>query len=359
MTKTNKILWGVGGLLVILFLIFISQNNQKPETIKIGVIFSSSGKGAARGESAQQGLELAFKKLKLNNKNLQLIYQDAPMTDPEAAITAFNQLAQVEKVTAIIGPMGSPAAVPVAPLVDTTKTPVIVHTSSAKKVTQDNDYVFRLWTTAQNYADAISAEIQKRDYKKIAALSSQASNTIDLLDNLKKEVSFVVDEQVGTDVNDFRTQLIKIKEKAPGALFLNLYEGQIGAAAKQAHELGIETPLFTNSVMTALELEFGGAALENIWYPRFAGYNNAVKQEFINTFSKEPPTPESAAAAHDALLVLAEAIQEVGTSGEKIKDYLYSHKFNGSIGSFRFLESGDAVVPLKIKVVKNGKIIDL
>ncbi|NQU77274.1 ABC transporter substrate-binding protein [Candidatus Falkowbacteria bacterium] len=375
MFKNSKtILWLVIAIITVAGVSYgLSRNSTSPEKqelIKIGVIISLTGKGADRGESAMQGLNLALKKINdrelLGDKELKLILEDAPIIGGgEKAISAFNKLTAIDKVTAIIGPMGSPTAVPVAPIVDATKTPTIVHTASAKKVTENNEYVFRLWTTSRNYVDAILPQIQKNSYKKIAAITAQADNTIDQLNILKQEIdtigaSFVLDEKASAEETDFHTQLAKLKQTDADALFINLHEGQIGLIGRQIKELGLEIPIFTNSVMSQVEIEVSsGEGLEGVWYPRFAGYDNKAKQDFISEYGEEPTNPETAAAAHDALLILAQAISQSGTNGEKIKDYIYSHTFDVSIGQLKFRENGDAILPLKIKTVKDGKIVDL
>lgn len=376
MTRTAKnILIIIIAIIIVGSLVWWGSTRQKsPEVekpIKIGVIASLTGTGATRGENAQQGLELALKEIEesgmLDDQKIKLLYQDAPLVaGGEVAITAFNQLVKVEKVVAVIGPMGSPTAVPVAAIVDEVKVPTIVHTASAKMITADNEYVFRLWPISKNYAESLILEIQKRGYKKIASLTSMSDNSIDLFDALSEEfkaqgdeISFVADERATTEDKDFRTQLTKIKESDADSLFINLHEGQIGIAAKQARELKINIPIFTNSVTSVVELEIGAEALEGAWYTRFAGYNEEAKQKFIDEYGKEPANPETAAAAHDALIVLAQAISEVGITPERIKDYIYTHSFSGSIGEISFMSSGDARVPLKIMVIKDGQIINL
>jgi len=132
---------------------------------------------------------------------------------------------------------------------------------------------------------------------------------------------------------------------------------QFGVAADQARKLGIMVPFFTNSVMSDVELAVNPAALEGAWFPRFSGYTEEARQEFIARFGKEPGNPETAAAAHDALLALAQVIGKVGTEPEKIKDALYTEEFSGSIGKFRFLPSGESELKLDLRVVKDGKIV--
>jgi len=224
--------------------------------------------------------------------------------------------------------------------------------------------LFRLWPTARNYVDAITPEVVTRGYKRVAVLSATQESTIDFLNILQQVlpvigVTLVSTEQTVTDVKDFRTQLAKIKAAEPDALFLNLYEGQIGVAADQARKLGITAPLFTNSVMTVVELSVNPEAVEGMWFPRLGGYTESAKQEFIARFGKEPANPESAAAAHDALIALAQVIGKVGTNPEKIKDALYKEEFTGSIGTFRFLPSGEAKLRVSLRTIQDGKIVEL
>lgn len=353
-------------LLIIGGFVWYGNKSGEQDSIKIGVIASLTGTGAVRGESAQQGLMLALEKIKqsgvLKGREIELVYEDVPLNQPKSAPSALQKLVEVDKVTAIIGPMGSTVVMSVAATVDAVGVPIIVHTASALKATEGNNYLFRLWPTANNYASVILEGIKERGYKRITVLSATQENTIDLLTVLESQVAsvgaeFVVLEQVAADVRDFRTQLTKIKVAQPDTLFLNLFEGQIGVAADQARKLGIAIPIFTNGVMSAVELAVNPTALEGAWFPRFSGYTDEAKQEFIARFGKEPGNPETAAAAHDALLALAQVIGKVGANPEEIKDALYQEEFIGSIGEFRFLPSGESDLKLDLREVRNGEIV--
>ena len=368
MEKKSMRLWVFVAILAVGGLWFLSADNSKDTPIKIGVIASLTGTGAVRGESAQQGLALALEELKesgvLKGREIELVYEDVPLTEPKKAPTALQKLASVDKVAAVIGPMGSTVVMSIAPLADNIGIPLIVHTASVLKATEDNVYIFRLWTTAYNYASVILSGIQERGYKKVAVLSATHENTIDLLNVLKGRVdsvgaTFSVVEQTANDSKDFRTQLAKIKAAEPDAVFLNLFEGQIGVAADQARKLGITSPIFTNSVMSAVELSVNPASLEGAWFPRFSGYTEEAKQRFISRFGKEPGNPETAAAAHDALLALAKVIGEVGTEPEKMKRALSETEFTGSIGTFSFDENGEAELTVSLRTVRNGEIVEL
>jgi len=365
--NTRSIIWIVIVVVLIGGAYYFSQRSTEPQNerpIKIGVIASLTGKGAERGESTMQGLDLALKEINESNilkgREIELVYQDVALDGASSAPSALNLLADVEKVVAIIGPMGSNVALSVTSLIDAKRIPIILHAVSAQAATENNDFVFRLWPVGRSYSDSILSRVRSLGYSKVAALTASTDNTVDVLNFLSEDILFVADERATVDVTDFRTQLSKIKQSSPDVLFINLHSGQNGIAAKQARELGISAPIFTNSVTSSVDLEVGGdIALEGAWFPEFAGYTDDVRDVFIATFGDEPAAPDNAAAAHDALLVFAEAIASVGTDGEAIRDYLYTNTFTGSIGEFSFQENGDAVVPLSIRIIKDGEIIEL
>ena len=342
-----------------------SDNVKLPNKIKVGIIAPLSGKGASRGESTRKGLELALEKIKrenlLPNSNIQLVYQDIPLNKVKLAPTAFTQLVDIEKVHAVIGPMGSTVSLSVTPLVDRKRIPVIVHTASALKITEGNKFVFRLWPTAKGYVETILRQLEKLKYKRIASITTQQDNTIDFItileENLNpKKHTLVSEERVTPEETDFRSTFLRLAKSKPDVIFLNLFEGQIGLAAKQLRELGIDTPLFTNSVMSAIELKTASRQLEKIWFPRFEGYGEIGRKEFIEKYNTEPSTPESAASAHDALLVLTNTFAKVGVDPDKVRDYILNNSFSGITGKIYFLKNGDAKVPLSIRIVKNGNI---
>jgi len=337
------------------------QTNAPEKTIKIGIMAPLSGKMALRGESTRQGLQLALEKIEaaglLKEYTLELVYQDVPFEDAKRAPGALSQLADVEHVAAIIGPLGSSVVAAVSPLIDGYHIPMVVHAASARSLTEGNEYMFRLWPTDKSYANTIRQQLVPFGYERIAALTAVSDNTIDLHELLSEDPGFAAEEKVSTDDTDFKTQLTKLKAANPDALFINLHVGQIGVAARQAKDLGIDVPIFTNSVASVTELEAALGALEGAWFPEFAGLSESAQQEFIGRFGQEPGNPDNAAAAHDALLAIAEAISEVGPDPAAIKAYLYGNEFSGAIGTYRFEPNGDAVIPLRVNVIAGEEVI--
>jgi branched-chain amino acid transport system substrate-binding protein len=337
--------------------------------VKIGIIAPLTGVGAIRGQSAREGLELATERIiqsgVLKKGDFELIYQDAPLNKASQAALAARHLIDVEQVTAIIGPMGSSACGAAAPIIDRARIPTITHTNSSPTALAGTSFLFRLWPTGRGYADIIVKELLRLNYRRIAIFTATHDSPLDVRSFLKEELrtrknsplEIVFDEEFAVEDTDFRSVLLKASSRKPDILFLNLFEGQIGAVARQARGLGLKMDFVTNAIMSDVELAVAPKELDGIWFPRFLGYTQAGKNSFIKKFGREPFNTESAAAAHDALLVLAEAIAVHGTKTSNIRTYLKEAKsFSGVTGAFNFQENGDANVPIALYVVQRGAI---
>lgn len=354
-------------LLVLIEALPVTLYADQPK-IKIGIIAPMTGVGAVRGQSAREGLELATEYIVsrgiLKNEDFKLIYQDVPINKPTQAAIAARHLTEIDKVSIIIGPMGSSPNAAAAPIIDRAKIPAITHTNSSPSALEGTTYLFRLWPTGKDYAAIIATELKKIGCKRVGILTATHDSPVDLKKYLFSElqkpeyasIAVVGDEEFGHDETDFKSALLKMSSRSPDILFLNLFEGQIGIAAMQARSLGLKIPFFTNAIMSEIELKNATTELEGVWFPRFTGYADSGKELFIKKFGREPPNIESAAAAHDALVVAAETLAAVGTNATGIVDYIKSRSFNGIIGTVAFRKNGDAHVPIAIYAVGGGVI---
>lgn len=344
-----------------------AADNPEPASgsaFKIGIIGTFTGKSASRGESIRMGLELAEQELSARSKiKLQLVIEDVPTEQPAKGPLAFVRLADAEHVCAVIGPSGNIGVLPVVPIVDHKGVPTIVHTAGVSTILKDKQFVFRLWPSTSQYAKPIIERAQRLGWKKIAVVSATADHPIEVLEALQGEaqasgISLVDSDLVAANDVDFRAILLRLKKAQADGLFLNLFVGQIGIAARQAAQLGLHLPLLTNPAISGAEFVAGDRSLEGIWYPRFIGYGTSGKQAFIASFGKEPVESDTAAAAHDALLAVEQALSAVGCDRRAIRDYLKSGvPINGISGQFHFLPDGSTILPIGIFTVKNGAMV--
>ena len=94
-------------------------------------------------------------------------------------------------------------------------------------------------------------------------------------------------------------------------------------------------------------------------------YNSESPKEHIRKFAKAYKekygnVPNNYAAhGYDALMIIAQAISEIGYDSEKIRDYLYNVKdYPGVSGSTTFDRNGDVIKPARITIIKQGRFQD-
>ena len=71
-------------------------------SIKIGALLVLSGDGAAWGENAKKGIDMAFREWQRSHKDqsIEIIYEDTA-GDAKQAVTAYQKLVNVDKIDVI------------------------------------------------------------------------------------------------------------------------------------------------------------------------------------------------------------------------------------------------------------------
>ena len=175
---------------------------------------------------------------------------------------------------------------------------------------------------------------------------------------VSSSTQLVFDQQLSPEDLDFRSIVLKLKVSNPDSIFVNLGLHQIGPAIRQLRQMGIQARIFSNFWMSKPEVaEVAGVnSMEGAMYaqPNVDLPNFTLK--FKERFNDIPTAASLSAYLGTMLLGQAAKLSD----GEK--DYsstLLSVTFiQTTNGTFQVK---DRVVqfPMKMKVVKDGKTIDL
>ncbi len=134
-------------IVVASFMVFSFGCAKKEEKeIKIGAILPLTGDAAQYGQSAKKGMELAVNEINerggIDNKKIKLIIEDR-QGQVKDGVAAFRKLITVEKVPIIIGELLSSITLAIAPLANENKVVILSPASTAPKITEAGDYIFR------------------------------------------------------------------------------------------------------------------------------------------------------------------------------------------------------------------------
>jgi branched-chain amino acid transport system substrate-binding protein len=343
----------------------------KEQVAKIGVISFLSGGGSAYGEAITNGLKLAQGELNEKNKGklkVDLVIEDSA-GKKDQAISAANKLINNDKVVGIIGPTLSGEMFAVGPVANQNGVPIMGTSTTAEKVTDIGEYVFRnALPESIAIPEAIKAAVQKNAIKKVALMYSNnddfAVSGYKTMAKAVKDMGLqVLDTQTFADGDtDYSAQLTAIAAKKPDAIFVSALYKEAGLVLSKARQMGIKVPFVGGNGFNSPQLikQAGAAANDSYvaspWYPG----GTAKADQFVKTYTdKYKKAPDQfAAQAYDALYIMTDALVQSGSADDrdKLKDALMNLKdFEGVTGKFKFDQHRDPVMDVKVLHIENGE----
>jgi len=355
-------------------IVFAGCTKKEEKEIRIGAILPLTGEGAKYGDSAKKGINLAVKEINstggIKGKLLQVVYEDT-QGDPKIGVTAVQKLVTSDKVSAIIGELLSSVTLAIAPIANKNGVVILSPASSSPKITDAGDFIFRN-CPSDIYEGSIMANFahEKLQYKKVAIFHINNDYGVGIKEVFKdvfvKRGGTIVDEEsFEQGATDFRSQLTKIKQARPEAIYIIGYK-ETGYILRQAKEMGIKVQFLSTVTFEDPEiLKIAMNAAEGVIYSASSFNAESDKlaiQVFVQSFKKEYGLEPDifAGLSYDAMKIMAAAISKGGDTGEGIKSALYNTKnYPGVAGEVSFDANGDAILAPVLKKVQDGKFIFL
>ena len=342
--------------------------------IRIGVSLPLTGRfvTAFGYLPTQQGFELAREEINhagmLGDAKITFIAEDDRGT-VEGAVEAFNKLIHQVGVPAILGPGLSSQAQEVFPIAQQNEVVAFSPTSGASGLSEIGDFIFRAaLTTDVLIPSGIKATQAKLGYQQVATIYDESdfystdSDTVLRAAFADNGIEVLITETFQSGETDFSTQLTRVKESNPDAIFLSALSPDISAILIQGRQLGISDSVpFVIPDLPSDEIQAaGGAAAGVITFTGWASIadtpgNQAFVQNYRTKYGIEPNI--FVAQSYAAVYILAAAIAEVqSTDPTAIRETLANTKnFDTVLGQFSFNAVGDAVYDPIVLIVENGE----
>jgi len=364
----------VGAALALAALVvFLTIRNSTPadQPIRIGVLMPLTGDRGSYGVGMRDAVNLAAEEINstggLLGRKVVLVVEDTKST-PRESLSAFEKLTVQDRVGILIGPMSSAEVLAVAPSAESRKVLLFTPSASSPAITTAGDYIFRNVPSDVFEGSAMaSVAATKLKFKSVAVLQINSDYGYGVIKEFKEGFERLggtvrLVEAYPDGVRDFRTSLLKIKESSPQAVLFVGYK-EMGVAVGQAREIGLTQQFLSTAIFEDPEiLEAAGKSAEGLILTSITfdpANPSARAQAFVAAYEKKTGRkPDGyAASAYDASYVLATAIRSAKSSDPSaIKDALYHlPTFDGLIGTTQFDRNGDAMLPIKLKRVRNGK----
>lgn len=351
---------------------FLAGASLAAENVKIGAYLPMTGAVAAYGQDAWKGIQMAREMNgRVLGRKVDLVLVDTKSDKIEAA-NAVSRLVEKEKVAGILGESISGNTLAGGPIAEKARVPMVSPTATNPLVTQGKKYVFRVCFVddvqgeiAAKYAfhslrARTAALIVDRSQDYCVGLAKYFKDTFTRLGG-----KIVAETYCVTEDKDFSAQISTIKPGNPDVIYAPNYYSPVALFARQARDLGLKAPILAGDGVQAEELiQIGGKAVEGL---AFTGHFHSqaaqtrLAKDFISRFQKKYGSEPNAfhALGADAYFVLLDAIARAkSTKGEQVRAALaQTRNFEAVSGRLSIGENGNAVKPLVMNAVKDGKFV--
>lgn len=327
--------------------------------VEIAVIVAQSGKAEAYGRAAVQGAQLAADEINraggVLNHRIELVLldnQSSALHARKAALTAVYR-----KVIGVVGAVWSTHSLATAAVLQNNRIPMISPGSTAPKVTQIGDYIFRTCYTDEFQGELLADFAFKAIGYRHAAVLTNISETYSQILAKYFTAHFVnnggdviYNEGYKGNAIDFYSILDPLKKLKPEVVFIPGYTRDSGLIIKQARAMNIDAVFlggdaWETSVMYVARGALQGSFFSTHWHPKVPYRRSA---EFISGFKTifgNAPISAYAPLAYDALWLFADAIKRAKSlDRHNIRNALAGTRhFNGATGKISFNDNGDPV----------------
>lgn len=351
--------------------------------VTLGVLYPTSGKGAANGLQQQVAIDMFLEKYGDLGAagRLSIVRYDTRGENAEA-IALTRKLIDSDKVAAIVGPVFSGESEVVFPVAARGQTMIVTPTSAKPGITASG----RPWT----YRNALTTDKLNGPLldKWLADTGNKIKKVVILVDNkdavsaadarsvfpaLLKERGIQLADTISFQTGDidFSAQVARARSQAPDGLLVMASYAEGANVLREARKQGMNVPALGGiAIVDPKLIELGGSAVEGMYSANdyFRENDTPENSAFVKEFMKRhrDPPANSAALMYDTLYLMRECIREKGVTGKdlaadrvKLRDCWagMSARKAPLTGETTINEQGDAIRKPVVLVIKGGRFV--
>ena len=349
-----------------------------PDVVQIGVIVSLEGPAASYGTAIWNGVQVAAAEVNAaggvdvseggTRIPLEMIMRDAK-SDPQIGLQVAQELIDMG-VPAVIGSDSSDVTLTIAELFQDSSVILLSPSTSTPELSDKGSFIFRNYPSdeleAVNTANHIYNVVGIREVDIIGSQSKFGFGIqrafIERFRMLGGRIQST--ETFEADAGDVSSQAASLVGTVAGGIYIAGYSSETATVARAVRDAGIDLPLFgTGAILPEELVAAGGDAVEGLVFPtaafdpdddseavrRFvAGYRDMFGEGF-DVYS---------AHGYDAVLILAQAIEQDGLRPQNISFYLNAMSpFPGAAGETTFDNDGNARKFHRMFVIEGGQAV--
>lgn len=298
-----------------------------------------------------------------------VVYDD--QSKPEQAVRIYEKLITDDKVDLLLAPWGTPFHLSIAPVLEKYKFPVVGNTAASVALRQVKPGY--IWFPTSAIPDRIGAEmaamLKSKGVKSVAVIANVLPFTKEIKNFLEPElkkagIEIKLSTDYPPDIKDMTSLLTQVRGAKPDAVMALAYPGDSVLYAKQAKELGLDSPWQFVAIGPSdafFPKAVGAASAEGVitiahWAPKAEWKGSqAFYDAYVKKFNEEPDYLNSA-LAWMSLEILEAAVSKNGLDKTRIRDFVSTQTFDTINGKVRFDGVQNAITPTAFVQTQNGKL---
>ncbi|MEN8196739.1 MAG: amino acid ABC transporter substrate-binding protein [Pseudomonadota bacterium] len=366
-----------------------AQAKVEGDTIVLGSAISLTGKYSTNGIHAQNGYELAVKRInemggvKVGGKAymLKVVYYDDESTPARGGQLA-ERLIKQDGVQYMLGPYSSGLTKAIAPVTEKYGIPMVEAEGASRSLfTQGYKYLFAVLSTSEQYlasSIALAAEIAEKNGRKpqdvkiaMAFENDPFSQDVraGVMDDASKfGMQIVIDDKLPRDLSDMSATLTKVRAVKPDLLVVSGHSKGAATAARQLKEMKIDVPMVAMTHCEAAKIvsKFGASTNDLLCPTQWAetlsykgdyfGTAAEFDKLFKETYDGYKNVPYQAAQASAAVLVFKDAFERANSfDKDKVREALAATDMMTFYGGIKFAKEGNNIAkPMVLRQIQDG-----
>ena len=369
---TKRTLLALALLAVVGITAFAVLRSPTGDEIRVGVLVPLTGGAASYGENARKGAELALQEFSAKHPELRIVLSvEDSRGEAAVGLSAANKLVDLDRVVAIVGCVTSGVTLAVAPQANEWKIPLVSPGGSSPNLTTAGDYVFRTWPSDVFEADAMARYIGSRGISRLAILrinneygaAMEAAIRQKLEQAATTPISVVAAETFEQGAREMRTQVLKINQATPQAIYFVGFPEAVVVFARGYAEAGLAMPVLATSGFEDPQVpRDAGRTLDGTVYTKPQSNSPAVeafRAAYQRSYGQDPGVVSD--TAYDATMLILNAIAASAADGQPVNGeavrgaLLAVRDYPGASGMLSFDENGDVIKPIVLFTLRDGK----
>ncbi len=340
------------------FVLNCSYSVAEPDAkIKFGALLTLSSNFASVGEDCRKGIEAALD-ISDSRDLIDVVYSDS-RNEPAYAIGELRKLKESDNVLGVFANRSTigMSLNPIALKMEVPFLGAVAH----KDFAVNNKFAFQIWSTSDEEADFLATKIKELNYKKVALVYTEDDWTTAVSTRFKETlknlgVNIVFDQSVLPSETDFKSLVLKMKQKEPDAVFMNVVLPQISPLLKSIRQYKTDVAVFSNIYVAKKEVVdgLGAEALEGIRYVEIDIDLPALQSKL--GLNRNQPPPGLSVSAYISTMLLAQAVKEnkdIKTSDDLYRALLLQQEIKTPDFTFE-VKNRYVKFPLALKGIRNG-----